>query len=139
MAVNVIIPGPFRSATGNRAQVQVSGSTVGEVLADLSRSYPSVKGLVFDTTGHVADHVAVFVNSRDIGTMQKEATPVADGDEVSILPAMSGGAPSWTEEQILRYSRHIVMPQVGGRGQRKLLNAKVALIGAGGLGSPTAM
>ncbi|MBI4300906.1 MAG: molybdopterin-synthase adenylyltransferase MoeB [Chloroflexi bacterium] len=57
------------------------------------------------------------------------------------MPAMSGGAPvvPFTEEQIYRYSRHIVMPQVGGKGQRKLLNAKVLLVGAGGLGSPTAM
>ncbi len=139
MSVNVIVPGPFRSATGNRAKIEVAGATVREVLADLGRTYPSVKGLVFDVTGKVADHVAVFVNSRDIGTLQGDDTPVVDGDEVSILPAMSGGAPTWTEDQILRYSRHIVMPQVGGKGQRKLLNAKVALVGAGGLGSPTAM
>ncbi len=139
MAVNVYIPGPFRSATGNRAKVEVAGHTVAEVLRDLSVTYPAVKGLVFDTAGQVADHVAVFVNSRDIGTLQGDSTPVVDGDEVSILPAMSGGAPTWTEEQILRYSRHIVMPQVGGKGQRKLLNAKVAMVGAGGLGSPTAM
>jgi adenylyltransferase/sulfurtransferase len=96
--------------------------------------------MVFDGAGEVAEHVAVFVNSRDIGTLQGSQTVVKDGDEVQIVPAMSGGAlPGWTEDQIQRYSRHIVMPQVGGKGQRKLLNAKVLLIGAGGLGSPTAM
>ena len=45
----------------------------------------------------------------------------------------------FTPEQAKRYSRHIIMPQIGGAGQRKLLDAKVLLIGAGGLGSPAAM
>ena len=139
MTVSVYIPGPFRLATGNRAKVESEGSNVAEVLRELGRQYPAFKSLVFDPNGGVADHVAVFVNNRDIGTLQGEQTVIGEGDEVSIIPAMSGGAEAWTEEQIQRYSRHIVMPQVGGKGQRKLLNAKVLLIGAGGLGSPTAM
>ncbi len=138
MPVNVYIPGPFRSATGNLAKVESEGTNVAEVLKTLGSRYPAFKSLVFDLNGGVADHVAVFVNNRDIGTLEGEATAIAENDEVSIVPAMSGGA-GWTEEQILRYSRHIVMPQVGGKGQRKLINAKVLLIGAGGLGSPTAM
>ncbi|MBI2886283.1 MAG: molybdopterin-synthase adenylyltransferase MoeB [Chloroflexi bacterium] len=139
MSVTVYIPGPFRSATGNQAKVESIGNSVEEVLKELSRKYPGIKSLVYDVSGELADHVAVFVNSRDIGTLKGKNTAVSDGDEVSIIPAMSGGAPTWTEDQILRYSRHIVMPQVGGKGQRKLLNARVLLIGAGGLGSPTAM
>ncbi len=139
MAVSVLVPGPFRTATGNRAVVEGDGESVVEVLAALGRKYPALKSLVFDPEGQIADHVAVFVNNRDIGTLQGGHTSVQTGDEVSILPAMSGGADPWREEQIMRYSRHIVMPQVGGKGQRKLLNAKVLLVGAGGLGSPTAM
>ncbi|MSQ28602.1 MAG: molybdopterin-synthase adenylyltransferase MoeB [Dehalococcoidia bacterium] len=139
MSVNVYIPGPFRSATGNMAKVESEGSTVAEALRTLGNRYPAFKSLVFDLNGGVADHVAVFLNNRDIGTLQGDQTAIGEGDEISIVPAMSGGASGWSEEQILRYSRHIVMPQVGGKGQRKLLNAKVLLIGAGGLGSPTAM
>ena len=139
MSVSVLVPGPFRAATGNRAQVEGEGSSVIEVLSVLGKQYPALKSLVFDAEGEIADHVAVFVNNRDIGTLQGKDTGVVAGDEVSILPAMSGGAVGWTEEQIQRYSRHIVMPQVGGKGQRKLMNAKVLLVGAGGLGSPTAM
>ena len=52
---------------------------------------------------------------------------------------MAGGTTPFTEEQIKRYSRHIILPEVGGRGQRKLMAAKVLLIGAGGLGSPAAL
>ena len=62
---------------------------------------------------------------------------------MAVIPAMAGGATAtrsrFTPEQAVRYSRHIILPEVGGVGQRKLLNAKVVLIGAGGLGSPTAL
>src|SRR5262245_8021877 len=53
--------------------------------------------------------------------------------------ATAGGGPMMTPDQIARYSRHLIMPEVGGRGQRKLLAAKVRLVGAGGLGSPAAL
>src|SRR2546430_12930177 len=104
MSVNVMIPGPFRSATGNQAKVPGAGTSVAEVLLDLGKRYPAFKSLVFDDTGDVADHVAVFLNSRDIGTLQGKDTAVADGDEVSIVPAMSVGAVGWSEDQIQRYS-----------------------------------
>jgi len=141
MSVSVYLPRSYRNVAGNQAKVEVSGSSVGEALADLTQRYPGVKALLMDPRGNVGGHVAVFVNSRDIGTLDGTGTPVKDGDEVMILPAMSGGAPvvPFTEDQIHRYSRHIVMPQVGGKGQRKMLNAKVLLVGAGGLGSPTTM
>jgi len=48
-------------------------------------------------------------------------------------------SPGFTEEQVRRYSRHIILPEIGGEGQRKLLDSKVLVIGAGGLGSPVAM
>ncbi len=139
MPVKVYIPGPFRVATNNASKLEGYGEDVGEVLKDVSRRFPGIKALIFDSKGEVADHVCVFVNGRDIATLQNNETKVDEGDEVSIVPAMSGGATPFTEEQIRRYSRHIILPQVGGKGQRKLLAAKVLLIGAGGLGSPTAL
>jgi molybdopterin/thiamine biosynthesis adenylyltransferase len=75
--------------------------------------------------------------------LQGVQTPLHDGDRVAVIPAMTGGRGegglTFTEEQIRRYSRHIILPEVGGKGQRKLLNSKVLLIGAGGLGSPAAL
>ncbi|MSQ15201.1 MAG: molybdopterin-synthase adenylyltransferase MoeB [Dehalococcoidia bacterium] len=139
MAIKVYIPGPFRVATNNSSKIEGYGDDVGEVLKDVGRRYPGIKALIFDSKGEVADHVCVFINGRDINTLQNNGTKVTEGDEVSIVPAMSGGAVPFTEEQIRRYSRHIILPQVGGKGQRKLLGAKVLLIGAGGLGSPTAL
>jgi adenylyltransferase/sulfurtransferase len=78
--------------------------------------------------------------------LSKEATPLKDGDTVSIVPSIAGGstgvaAPPVTlsKEEILRYSRHLIMPEVGMDGQLKLKSAKVALIGTGGLGAPLGM
>ncbi len=63
-----------------------------------------------------------------------------DGDEMAVIPAIAGGQTgALTPDQVERYSRHIIMPQVGSSGQRKLLEAKVLIIGAGGLGGPAAL
>src|SRR6185436_5442000 len=83
-------------------------------------------------------------NDEDIRYLSKEATPVKDGDTISIVPSIAGGsaldtmAPQATlsKEEILRYSRHLIMPEVGMDGQLKLKSAKVLLIGTGGLGAP---
>jgi len=90
--------------------------------------------------------VNVYVNDDDIRYLNKEATPLKDGDTVSIVPSIAGGsagvaAPpaSLSKDEILRYSRHLIMPEVGMEGQLKLKNAKVALIGTGGLGAPLGM
>src|SRR5262249_23699329 len=92
--------------------------------------------------------------------LQKEQTPVSPGDTISIIPSVAGGVgeagsgvvsapsptetssvslPSLTHDEVKRYSRHLIMPEVGVDGQRKLKAAKVLCIGAGGLGSPVAM
>jgi len=98
----------------------------------------------------------VYVNDEDIRYLQKEATPVNAADTVSIIPSVAGGAPTTTDDvagvpppaeslpeltndEIKRYSRHLIMPEVGVDGQRKLKAAKVLCIGAGGLGSPVAL
>jgi adenylyltransferase/sulfurtransferase len=90
--------------------------------------------------------VNVYVNDEDIRYLQKEQTPVNSADTVSIIPSVAGGAPTvaedlptLTNEEVKRYSRHLIMPEVGVEGQRKLKAAKVLCIGAGGLGSPVAM
>src|SRR5206468_11955114 len=96
--------------------------------------------------GKLRSFVNVYVNDEDIRYLQKEQTPVAASDTVSIIPSVAGGAPpvaedlpTLTNDEVKRYSRHLIMPEVGVDGQRKLKAAKVLCIGAGGLGSPVAM
>lgn len=157
MSIRVYIPSPFRRLTENREYVSVEGRTVGEALDALDRRYPGFGDLVYDETRRVPAHINVYVNNHEIHDLSGEATELADGDQLAVIPALAGGADTssaqsngtqsngadpdapLSAEEVMRYSRHIIMPQVGPVGQRKLRNAKVLVIGAGGLGSPVAI
>jgi molybdopterin converting factor small subunit len=137
MPVTVYIPTPFRKMTGNQSYVQAEGATVGEVLDHLGQEYPSLKHMIYDAQEEIPGHINIYINNTEIHTLQGKLTPVTEGDEMAVIPAIAGGAiGALTPEQVDRYSRHIIMPQVGPVGQRKLMEAKVLLIGAGGLGGP---
>ncbi|HEY8491134.1 MAG TPA: MoaD family protein, partial [Dehalococcoidia bacterium] len=142
MTVKVYIPTPFRKLTGNRAYVEADGKDVGEVLQDLDRRYPGLRGLIFDERSEIPAHINIYVNNKEISALQGTQTPLQEGDEVAVIPAIAGGesaARPLTPEQVTRYSRHIIMPQVGPSGQRKIMESKVLIVGAGGLGSPVAV
>lgn len=91
MAVTVRIPTPLQKLTNNLAEVQGVGATLKDVIDDLERRYPGIKDRICDETGKVRRFVNVFVNEEDVRFQQGEATPVKDGDEVSIIPAIAGG------------------------------------------------
>jgi adenylyltransferase/sulfurtransferase len=150
MPVSVYIPTPFRKLTGNRQNVEAEGANVAEVLANVDKQYPGFRSLVFGSSDAVPAHINIYVNKQEIGSLQGIETAVRDGDEIAVIPAMAGGsgtdgaaAPrrvgALTPQQVDRYSRHIIMPQVGPSGQRKIMESSVLIIGAGGLGSPIAV
>src|SRR5262245_52301895 len=144
----ILIPTPLRPYTDKQDAVDASGATVGELLADLTRRHSGLKAHLFNDQGKLRSFVNVYVNDEDIRYLQKEQTPISAGDTVSIIPSVAGGAPAAAETQALpeltkddfkRYSRHLILPEVGVVGQQKLKAAKVLCIGAGGLGSPVAL
>ena len=140
MSINVYIPTPFRHLVGNRSSVKAKGGTVSEVLGDLDLQFPGFRAQLLDPEGNIAHHINVYVNQVEIHTLQGESTAVKNGDEVAVIPALAGGAATvMTPEMVERYSRHLIMPQVGSIGQRDIMAAKVLIIGAGGLGSPVAL
>ena len=87
----VRIPTPLRKLTDGKEEVTASGATVGEVLQNLEASYPGIKARIFDDSGQVRKFVNVFVKDEDIRFLKNLETPVAEGDEVSIVPAIAGG------------------------------------------------
>jgi sulfur-carrier protein len=91
LPVEVRLPTVLRPAAGGQSTVTVSGSTIGEVLADLIRAYPSMAGQVLTEDGALHKFVNVYVNDDDVRYLDQLDTKVADGDEVSILPAVAGG------------------------------------------------
>ncbi len=145
----ILIPTPLRQYADKKDSVQLTGSTVGEVLKSLTSEYADLRRHLYNDEGKLRSFVNVYVNDEDIRYLNKEATPLNDGDTVSIVPSIAGGsagvaappAPPATlsKDEILRYSRHLIMPEVGMEGQLKLKTAKVALIGTGGLGAPLGM
>ncbi len=91
MAITVRIPTPLQKLTGDRAEVTGSGGTVQELLQDLERQYPGFRERLCDPQGKLRRFVNIYVNEEDIRFLKQEATPVKEGDEVSIIPAIAGG------------------------------------------------
>lgn len=139
MPVKVYIPTPFRAITANEAKIDAEAKDVASLLEELLDRYPALRSHILDENGEIPRFINIYVNDEEISALQGKSTTLKDGDEVAVIPAMAGGALPFSEDQIRRYSRHIILPEVGGKGQRKLLEAKVLLIGTGGLGSPTAL
>ena len=157
MATKILIPTPLRPYTDKREAVEAEGTTVGELLADLTKRHSGLKAHLYNEQGKLRSFVNVYLNDEDIRYLQKEQTPVSAGDTISIIPSVAGGTttirddhmntfttlatplPDLSNDEIKRYSRHLIMPEVGIDGQRRLKAGSVLCIGAGGLGSPAAM
>lgn len=137
MSIKVRIPTPLQKLTENRVEVECNGENVRDLVENLEKKYPGIKARLCDENGNLRRFINFFVNEKDIRFLQGDKTELKDGDEVSIIPAIAGGV-DFREDQIERYSRQIILPEVGGTGQKKLLQAKVLIIGCGGLGSPCA-
>ena len=91
MATKVRIPTPLRKLTNNEELVEVKAGTVGAAIAELQSRYPGIQERLLDDTGAVRRFVNVYVNEEDIRFLDNQQTPIKDGDEVSIIPAIAGG------------------------------------------------
>jgi sulfur-carrier protein adenylyltransferase/sulfurtransferase len=145
MAVKVLIPTPLRPFVGGRDALELEGGNVGELLGRLTGEHSALRPHLFAADGRLRSFVNVYVNDRDIRRLADQDTPLRSGDTVTIVPSIAGGTtlttprPTLSHEEILRYSRHLILPDVGVEGQKKLKAARVLLVGAGGLGSPAAL
>ena len=147
MAHRVLIPTPLRPYTGQQEAVELDGGTVGEVLAALTARYADLRRHLYADDGKLRHFVNVYVNDDDIRYLEREKTALKSGDVISIVPSVAGGAPVSAPEtlpelsnaEVQRYSRHLILPEVGPEGQRRLKAGRVLCVGAGGLGSPAAL
>jgi adenylyltransferase/sulfurtransferase len=160
MSVKVLIPTALRQYADGKDTVELNGAKVGEVLKNLATEYPGLKSHLFNDNGDLRNFVNVYVNEENIRSLNLNDTNVENGDEVTLVPAVAGGAVArqpeapakgkpaldlntravqLNKDEIGRYSRHLILPEVGMEGQKKLKAAKVLLVGTGGLGSPLGM
>ena len=146
--MKIFIPTPLRQYAGKKDAVVVSAATVGEALGKLVGEHPDLRSHLYTEEGKLRAFVNVYLNDEDVRYLAKDATAVKDGDTLSIVPSIAGGATparqidarvGLSNDEILRYSRHLIMPEVGMEGQQRLKAAKVLCVGAGGLGSPLAL
>jgi molybdopterin/thiamine biosynthesis adenylyltransferase/rhodanese-related sulfurtransferase/molybdopterin converting factor small subunit len=144
----ILLPTPLRPYAGGASSVEVGGRTVGAALESLLGRHDGLRRHLYDEAGKLRSFVNIYRNDEDVRYLQKEETAVSEGDTLSIIPSIAGGvsAPpaaaegvTLSNEEIRRYSRHLIMPEVGMEGQKKLKAARVLAIGTGGLGSPLAL
>lgn len=91
MANDVLIPTPLRVYTGKQDVVRAEGKTVGELLQNLALEYTNLRKHLYTDDGRLRSFVNVYLNDDDIRYLQKEDTPVSDGDTISIIPSVAGG------------------------------------------------
>jgi molybdopterin/thiamine biosynthesis adenylyltransferase/rhodanese-related sulfurtransferase/molybdopterin converting factor small subunit len=145
MSVTVSIPTPLRNFTAGKDRIELAGDTVGQVLDGLLATHTGLKRHLLQDDGRLRNFVNLYLNDTDIRHLASTATPVRPGDILTIVPSIAGGAPvtqtapELSHAEVLRYSRHLLLPEVGIGGQRKLKAARVLTIGAGGLGSPLSL
>lgn len=146
MNVQVRLPAPLRPYADKQEAVSLEGATAGEILRRLVERHDGLKKHLFAEDGRLRSFVNVYINDTDVRSLQGLDTPVKDGDTVLLVPAIAGGsgtsAPAeaaFSKEELQRYHRHLILPEVGPEGQKKLKAAKVLCVGAGGLGSPLSL
>lgn len=91
MPVKVRIPTPLQKLTQGQAEISVAASNVKELLEALETKHPGIKDRICDESGRIRRFVNLYLNEEDVRFLKQESTPLKDGDEVSIVPAIAGG------------------------------------------------
>ena len=91
MPKNIRIPTPLRKLTNNQELIEVNAGTIGEAIIELQSRFPGIQERLVDEKGEVRRFVNVYVNEEDIRFLQNQKTPLKEGDEISIIPAIAGG------------------------------------------------
>ena len=147
MAVTIVIPTPLRQFAGGKSEIEVEATTAGEALEKLTTEHSELRKHLYNDAGNLRNFVNVYVGDEDIRDLDGLETELKSGAEVLIVPSIAGGnlaaearvekeLPTLSADEYARYSRHLILPEVGLEGQRKLKAARVLMIGTGGLGSP---
>ena len=88
----VFVPTPLRRLTSGQSKIEVPGDDITGLIASLEARYPGFRERMLDDKGEIKRFINIFVNDAEIRTLQGKATPVGLADQVSIIPAMAGGA-----------------------------------------------
>ncbi|MGH9913989.1 MAG: molybdopterin-synthase adenylyltransferase MoeB, partial [Pyrinomonadaceae bacterium] len=151
MAVTIFIPTALKQYAGGKSEIRIEAATVSAAFDQLTATHGDLRKHLFNDQNKLRNFVNVYVGDEDIRHTSGLDTTLKDGDTIMIVPSIAGGIalteeiqtlatlPELSHQEIARYSRHLIMPEVGMEGQRRLKAAKVLMIGTGGLGAPLGM
>src|ERR1700730_8733793 len=137
MSVKVIIPTALRQHANNEDELQLNSRDVRSALQELVTSFPNLKRYLYSENGRLRNFINIYLNEEDIRYISGENTPLKDGDTLMIVPSVAGGSVrhdkryiTFSGSELARYSRHLIMPEVGLEGQKALKASSVLVIGA---------
>src|SRR5882762_5070279 len=125
MSITINIPTALRQFTGGSARIEVEAATAGEALDRLTSEHAQLRRHLYDDANVLRSFVNIYINDEDVRHQSSMATPLKNGDTIMIVPSIAGGAtaeytpatesatalPSLSNEEIERYSRHLIMPE----------------------------
>ena len=143
--MNVVLPTALRRFINDRTEFLLNCNSVGSALRELATSFPDIRPFLLGDNGRPSGF-DLYLNGEPVRNTSGVGTPLHGGDRLMLIPSISGGSASGDESkahfsgsELIRYSRHLIMPEVGLKGQSALRAASVLLVGAGALGTPSAM
>ena len=147
--MKVIISATLRYFFGHTVEEEIQGNTINEVLANLIRKYPEAKKGLYDESGQLREFIRIFLNDSDVTEeAERLKTRIPEGATLQLLPLIAGGAPedsliseerrkavNFDDRDIERFNKHLLLREIGVKGQKRIRAAKVVVVGAGALGS----
>jgi len=147
--MNVYISATLRSFFDKNEKLEVEGSNIREILGELTKTYPDSKNVIFDEDRKLRSFIRIYVGKEDRTPEDRWVIPLTKKEEILLLPAIAGGAPdrelisderrkavSFDNKEIERFEKHMLLREIGVKGQKRIRAAKVVVVGAGALGSP---
>ncbi len=147
--MKVYISATLRSFFGRNNSIEVSKNTIKEMLEDLTDEYPESTKILYDDEKKLRQFIQIFVDGDNRTNSKYWDVEIPDNKEVLLLPAVAGGAPVnsiipderrkavfFDDAEIERFGRHLLLKDIGVKGQKRIKAARVAVVGAGALGSP---
>ena len=147
--MNVYISATLRSFFDRNEKIESEAGNIGELLRELTGKYPDSKKVIFDENGRLRSFIRIYVGQENRTAQDRWVIPLTGKDEVLLLPAIAGGAPSksiisddrrkeiaFDDKEIERFGKHMMLREIGVKGQKRIKAARVVVAGAGALGSP---
>ena len=147
--MKVIISATLKTFFERTPEVEVAGNNVSEILKNLTDKYPEAKKGLYEEDGKLRSFIRIFAGSEDVTDVSRHNEALDGVSEVLLLPLVAGGAPtesiisderrkeiSLSNPEIERFNKHLLLREIGIKGQKRIKAARVVVVGAGALGSP---